>query len=168
MPDDEPAGTDRLRTQVEQYLRAHHTMTVATMGPTASNAGNAPHAASVFYAMDDSFRLVFLSKPSSLHGTHIGEVAPVAVTVSEDYQDWEMIRGVQLWGEARRLTGMAKTGALAVYLRRFPFVGDLLREPRTAGVSRNVAVYRIELQRAAFTDNTTGVFGRQVLELVVQ
>ena len=166
--DGEPARGDDLRAQVERYLRAHHTMTVATLGPTSAEAGNAPHAASVFYAMDDSFRLVFLSKPTSLHGTHIREAAPVAVTVSEDYQDWEKIQGVQLWGEARRLAGLAKAGALSVYLRRFPFVGDLLREPRMAEVSRNMGVYRIEPQRAAFTDNTTGVFGRWVLELMVQ
>jgi len=29
------------------------------------------HAASVFYAVDDGLRLVFLSKTSSLHGEHI-------------------------------------------------------------------------------------------------
>ncbi len=172
MPKEGAVGGDDLRAdlraQVERYLRAHHTMTVATLGPPASGAGNAPHAASVFYAMDDSFRLVFLSKPSSLHGTHIGEAAPVAVTVSEDYQDWEMIQGVQLWGEARRLTGAAKAKALALYLRRFPFVRDLLREPRMAEIVRSIAVYRIAPHRAAFTDNTTGVFGRRVLELVVE
>jgi uncharacterized protein YhbP (UPF0306 family) len=143
-------------------------MTVATLGAPTSGAGNAPHAASVFYAMDDSFRLVFLSKPSSLHGMHIGQAAPVAVTVSEDYQDWEMIQGVQLWGEAKRLTRAAKGGALAVYLRRFPFVRDLLREPRMAEIARSLGVYRITPQRVAFTDNTTGVFGRQVLDLVVE
>ncbi len=144
-------------------------MTVATLGPPAPGVmGNAPHAASVFYAMDDSFRLVFLSKPSSLHGSHIGKAALVAVTVSEDYHDWGMIQGVQLWGKARRLAGPAKAGALTVYLRRFPFVRDLLREPRMAEIARNVGVYRIEPQRAAFTDNTTGVFGRQVLELMVE
>jgi uncharacterized protein YhbP (UPF0306 family) len=163
-----PVGDD-LRAQVEGYLRAHHTMTVATLGPPAPGAtGNVPHAANVFYAMDDSFRLVFLSKPSSLHGSHIGKAAPVAVTVSEDYHDWEKIQGVQLWGEARRLAGTAKTGAIAVYLRRFPFVRDLLREPRMAEIARNIGVYRIEPRRAAFTDNTTGVFGRRALELVVE
>ena len=169
MPKEEAVVGGDLRARVEGYLRAHHTMTVATLGPPAAGAtGNVPHAASVFYAMDDSFRLVFLSKPSSLHGSHIGKVACVAVTVSEDYRDWEMIQGVQLWGEARRLAGPAKAGALAVYLRRFPFVRDLLREPRMGEIARNLGVYRIEPQRAAFTDNTTGVFGRQALELVVE
>ncbi len=148
-------------------------MTIATAGPASPGkigvpAGNTPHAASVFYAMDDSYRLVFLSKPTSLHGAHIGKVALVAVTVSEDYRDWEKIQGVQLWGEARLLTGAAKVRAMAVYVRRFPFVRELLREPRLAEVARTIGVYRVEPCRAAFTDNTTGVFGREVLELVVE
>lgn len=152
---------DDLRDRVERYLAAHHTMTIAT-------AGNTPHAASVFYAMDGSFGLVFLSKKTSLHATHIGRSAPVALTVSEDYSDWEAIQGVQLWGEARLLGGTAKAGALAAYIKRFPFVRDLLKQPRLADLVKGLGVYRVEPRRVAFTDNTTGVFGREVLELVIE
>lgn len=176
------ATASDLRDRVTRYLRAHHTMTVATVGPQAGAqgaapasapewggpAGNAPHAASVFYAMDESLRLVFLSKPSSIHGSHIGLSAPVAVTVSEDYGDWELIQGVQLWGEARLLSGAAKAAALALYLRHFPFVREMLDQPGLAAIVRGIGVYRVEPERAAFTDNTTGVFGREVLELVVE
>ena len=173
MREDRAVAKDDLRRRVERYLRAHHTMSIATVGPgvpgpTGAPTGNAAHAASVFYAMDDVFRLVFLSKPTSLHGEHIGKAAPVAVTVSEDYQDWEKIQGVQLWGEARLVTGAARVGAMALYVRRFPFVRELLQEPRLAELARTIGVYRIEPRRAAFTDNTTGVFGREILELVVE
>jgi len=168
---------------VAAYLREHHTMTVATVGPVdgvgleagaarkaaARDAGAfqplTPHAASVFYAVDDSLRLVFLSQPTSTHGLHIGKAAPVAVTVAEHYDDWERIQGVQLWGTATRVTGPAKAAAMAVYLRRFPFVADLVSQPRLAAAMRAVAVYRVEPERVAFTDNTTGVFGREILDL---
>ena len=153
---------DGLRTRAAEYLRAHHTMTIATY----DRSGNTPHAACVFYAVDESLRLVFLSKPTSVHGSHIGEWAPVAVTVTEDYRDWEMIQGVQLWGEARLLAGTAKAAALALYLRRFPFVKDILARPGLADLLRDMGVYRVVPSRAAFTDNTTGVFGREILELV--
>jgi uncharacterized protein YhbP (UPF0306 family) len=131
----------------------------------ATAEGIAPHAASVFYAVDDALRLIFLSKPTSTHGVHIGSGARVAVTVTEQYEDWESIQGVQLWGTARRLRGVTKTAAMAVYLRRFPFVRDLMNQPRLADAVRAIAVYRVEPERAAFTDNTTGVFGREVLDL---
>jgi uncharacterized protein YhbP (UPF0306 family) len=124
-----------------------------------------PHAASVFYAVDDDLRLVFLSKSASTHGLHIGKAAPVAVTVTEQYDDWEDIRGVQLWGVAKRVTGPAKIAPMAAYLRRFPFADDLLEQPRLAAAMRSISVYRVEPLRMAFTDNTTGVFGREILEL---
>jgi len=156
------SGKD-LRERVTRYLRAHHTMTIATVG----QPGGAPHAASVFYAMDDSLRLVFLSKPTSRHGLHIGQWAPVAVTVSEDYGEWELIQGVQLWGTARLLAGAAKAGAMALYLRRFPFVRGMLDQPGLAELIRGIGVYCVEPELAAFTDNTTGVFGRDLLELSI-
>jgi uncharacterized protein YhbP (UPF0306 family) len=155
-------------------------MTVATMGPlTGAGLGSAtisqgtaadlvslvPHAASVFYAVDDALRLIFLSSQTSTHGLHIGAEAPVAVTVTEQYGDWEQIQGVQLWGRARRLDGAARVAALAVYFLRFPFVPELLQQPKLAETVRKVAAYRVEPERVAFTDNTTGVFGREILDL---
>jgi uncharacterized protein len=171
-----------LRERVERYLRAHHTMTLATVGPAGgarpapasaargpeAAATPTPHAATVFYAVDDDLRLIFLSQPTSAHGSHIGRKAPVAVTVAAHYDDWALIQGVQLWGTARLLTGASKAAAMAVYLRRFPFVRDMMKQPHLAAIIRGIGVYRVEPQRVAFTDNTTGVFGREVLELVVE
>ena len=54
---------------------------------------------------------------------------------------------------------------MAVYLRRFPFVRELMQQPKLAETVRRIAVYRVEPERVAFTDNTTGVFGREVLDL---
>ena len=172
-----------LRSRVDRYLRAHHTMTIATMGPPPGAAPGrgedsvsgaaaqgcdgapVPHAASVFYAVDDSLRLIFLSDATSMHGLHIGAAAPVAVTVTEQYDDWEFIQGVQLWGTAKRVTGAAKVAAMAAYARRFPFVKDLMDQPRLAKAMLKVAAYRVTPERMAFTDNTTGIFGREILDL---
>jgi uncharacterized protein YhbP (UPF0306 family) len=151
---------DDLRARVDRYLHNHHTMTVATVGVPA-----VPHAASVFYAVDDAMRLIFLSSATSTHGLHIGNAGPVAVTVTEQYQDWELIQGVQLWGTAKRLERAAKLSALSVYFARFPFVPKLLEQPKLAGSVRNLAVFRVEPERVAFTDNSSGVFGREVLDL---
>ena len=172
--------TDDLRDRIRRYLRSHHTMTIATMGPLfaggspdvgggrltgAAPYAPAPHAASVFFAVDDALRPIFLSSVTSTHGLHIGAAAPVAVTVTEQYDDWELIQGVQLWGTAHRLDGAARVKALAVYFFRFPFVPELMEQPGLADTVRKVAVYRVEPDRVAFTDNTTGVFGREVLDL---
>ncbi len=153
--------SDGLHHRVADYLRAHHTMTIATTGPV----GDTPHAATVFYAVDGTLRLTFLSKTDSVHGSHIEEGTPVAVTVTEVYAEWEKIQGVQLWGDASLLSGGSKAAALALYLARFPFARDLLSQPIHADLMRDVGVYRVVPYRAAFTDNATGVFGREMLEL---
>jgi uncharacterized protein YhbP (UPF0306 family) len=127
-----------------------------------------PHAASVFYAVDTSLRLIFLSKPSSLHGAHIGDQGPVAVTIAEQYEDWEAIRGVQLWGEAHLLQGASRVAALAIYLARFPFVEEIVKRPEMMSLLKGIGVYRVAPCRWAFTDNTTGVFGREVLDIRVE
>jgi uncharacterized protein YhbP (UPF0306 family) len=158
-----PGDQSDLRARIAGYLRAHHTMTIAT---AAAGDGNAPHAAHVFYSVDDRLRLVFLSRPTSLHGQHIGKEAPVAVTVSEEYGEWQLIQGVQLWGRARLLGGVTKARALALYFGRFPFARELMNDAVRAPKLGDIGVYRVEPERAAFTDNTCGVFGRETLELV--
>lgn len=174
---------DDLRRRIATYLVSHHTMTVATVGPVPTQPPHPalpelpqaalpqspqraalPHAASVFYVADALLRLVFLSRPSSTHGLHIGRAAPVAVTVTEQYADWEIIQGVQIWGDARLLGGATRAAAMAAYVARFPFVVDLMKRRGPADLISGVGVYRITPQRFAFTDNTTGVFGREVLE----
>ncbi len=148
-------------------LHEHNTATIATLGPlpfSETASGPSVHAATVFYAADDRFRLVFLSKGSSIHGGHIRAGGAVAVTVAGRYDDWREIQGLQLWGSAEVLRGTARAGALVTYLRRFPFVRDLLADPRMARQLRDIEVFRVTPQRASLTDNTVGLFGREVLE----
>jgi len=151
-------------------------MTIATVGAASQASsewqggeeGNLPHAAAVFYAVDESLRLIFLSRPDSTHGAHISRNPKVAVTVCEDYENWQDIQGLQLWGEASLLKGSSRARALMVYLGRFPFVRDLMKRPGSIERLRNIGVYGIEPSAAAFTDNTTGVFGREVVRLMVE
>lgn len=150
-----------LRACVAEYLGSHHVMSIATTG----SEGNTPHSANVFYVIDDQMRLIFLSQTTSLHGRDIGQEASVAATVTEQYEDWHQIRGVQLWGTARLLGGAAKTGALARYMARFPFVRDVLADPKLVTRLKDTGVYRVEVDKAGFTDNTSGLFGRQTLDL---
>lgn len=171
----EAAGS--LHDRVIAHLRSHFTATVATVGASDDEAGTAdheagtvdhearePHAATVFYALDRRGRLIFLSKGDSRHGRHIGSGAPVAVTVAREYTDWREIQGVQLWGRAEPLRGVARARALAVYLTRFPFVSALLEDPGLAARLHGLEVYRVIPRRAALTDNRLGPFGREVLE----
>lgn len=151
-----------LRDRIATYLRAHHTMTLATAtcGPEGDPEA---HAASVFYAVDSRLRLVFVSKPTSRHGAQIVGGSRVAATVTEEAQEWQEIQGVQLWGRAEMLSGAARARGMALYLRRFPFVRDLLAQPGLAALAKELAVFRVIPEHFALTDNRTGFFGREVL-----
>jgi len=163
----EAEGRPGLYERVEDYVRSHHTLSLATMGHRYQDAEEEPlpHAATVFYAADHSLRLVFLSSEASRHAEHVAKVSAVAGTITGEHKDWKEIQGVQFWGEAGVLGGRVKVAALSVYVRRFPFVKGLLSKWKSGGKMRDLEVYRIQLERVAFTDNTTGLFGREILEL---
>lgn len=156
-----------LYERVDDYVRAHHALSLATMGHRLGDPGEEmlPHAATVFYAADRSLRLIFLSSSASRHAEHVEKTPLVAGTITGEHKDWKEIQGVQFWGEAAVLGGREKAGALSVYIRRFPFVEGLLSGWKSGGEIRGLEVFRIRLERVAFTDNTTGLFGREILEL---
>src|SRR5660397_36122 len=54
---------------------------------------------------------------------------------------------------------------LVLMVRETPRHLGLLSKWKSGGEMRDLEVYRIQLERVAFTDNTTGLFGREILEL---
>src|SRR4030095_14937722 len=107
---------DELRQQVLSYLEPHNTMTLGTC------SGDAPWAATVFYASDD-LCLYFFSVPDSRHCQNLAANPRVAVTVQEDYHDWRRIKGIQLEGTAILVDSMIeKAKAMAIYARKYPAV----------------------------------------------
>lgn len=139
---------DAARARALEYLRAHHVMTLATLG------GDGPWAAAVFYANDD-FRLVYLSSPSSRHSLNLARDRRVAVTVQEDYADWPGIKGVQLEGVVRELSGEAEKHARRLYGKKFPVVGRLSRAPASiVAAMAKIRWYEVVPARAWFVDNS--------------
>ncbi len=65
---------DELKGQILDYLRSHNTMTLATC------AGDAPWAATVFFASDD-LRLYFFSAPDSRHCQNLAVNSKIAGTI---------------------------------------------------------------------------------------
>lgn len=145
-------GTPRARAL--EYLRAHHVMTLATLGREG------PWAAAVFYANDD-FRLFYLSGLSSRHCLNLARDARVAVTVQEDYSDWPGIRGVQLEGVVREISGEDEKRARSLYGKKFPVVGKLSQAPASiVAAMAKVRWYEVVPARVWFIDNAVA-FGHR-------
>lgn len=162
--------SEELRRKVLDYLRGHHVLTLATVGP------DGPAAASLFYACNDALNLYFLSDPASQHCVNLEANPRVAVTVHGDQSDWRQIQGVQLWGTAGQVTNPHELRhALATYTSRFPFVGEMMRSlsvlspqgessPELAGRLRAARLYRITPQRVRWIDNTMGFAHKEEFE----
>lgn len=132
------------------FVSRHHVMTLATAGP------DGPWAAAVFYA-SDGFRLWFLSRPGTRHGMAIEADPRVAATIQDQPEDWRTIQGIQLEGEARRLTGAGAAAAMARYLRRFHRISA---DRSLAAALAEIAIYELRPTRVFFVDNRVG-FGHR-------
>jgi uncharacterized protein YhbP (UPF0306 family) len=153
---------DELRQQVLNYLETHNTMTLGTC------SGDMPWAATVFYASDD-LRLYFFSVPDSRHCQNLAANSRVAVTVQEDYKDWQRIKGIQLEGTAVLVDSIIeKAKAMAVYARKYPEVIKLFTNPASGVFHKaflKVKFYCVVPQKLFFIDNEQGFGKRQELAI---
>jgi uncharacterized protein len=153
---------NELKQQVLSYLEMHNTMTLGTC------SGDVPWAATVFYASDD-LRLYFFSVPDSRHCQNLAVNPRVAVTVQEDYHDWQRIKGIQLEGTAILVDSMIeKAKAMAVYARKYPEVIKLFTNPASGVFYKaflKVKFYCVIPEKVFFIDNEQGFGKRQ--ELVI-
>lgn len=142
------------RTDALAYLASHHVMTLATTGPAG------PWAAAVFY-VNDGFTLTFLSSPGTRHATDLAANRRCGAAIHEDYSDWTTIKGIQLEGVVRQLTGTDRLSAIARYAKKFDIVRpDRAPELIKAALDR-VAWYELVPDHCYLIDNAAG-FGKRV------
>ncbi len=110
------------RKRIEDFLRHHTTMSLATVNPEGL-----PQSAAVFYATDEHLNLYFLSGPNSRHGCNLKHNPRAAVTIHADGQAWQEIRGLQIEGTVNWVAGLGQTARAAkVYAARFDFLKGVL------------------------------------------
>ncbi len=150
-----------LRAEIEAFLAAWHTLALATVAEDGS-----AHAASLLYA-PDGLGLVWTSDPRSRHSQYLDARPRVTATVAPDYSDFAAIRGLQMAGEAVRLSGpmeMARAGALLT--TRYLFLAKLSGAPAVLRAAWDKAsFYRFKPSRITLIDNTRG-FGHKATLLV--
>jgi uncharacterized protein len=145
-----------LRRQVLTYLQTHHTLTLATVRLEG------PWAAALFYVNDD-FDLYWLSDPHTRHSENIARTHRAAVTIQEDYRDWQMIQGIQMEGSAEQVGPLAEAlHPMGLYVAKYPFLENWRNPPPTlARALRPARMYRFRPSRVWFVDNARGLGNRQ-------
>ena len=150
-----------LRAEIQAFLAAHHTMSLATV-----DEEGAPHAANLLY-VPDGLVLYWMSDTETRHSRHI-EVRPrVTATVAPDYSDFSMIRGLQIFGTARRLAGGESLATAGRMVSRYGFLAKLASGPPALRAAfEKAGFYSLEPARITLIDNTKGFGHKETLELV--
>ncbi len=151
---------DALRAEIDGFLTAHHTASLATVDDQGM-----PHAANVLYALD-GLVLYWMSDKETRHSRHL-EVRPrVTATVAPDYADFRLIRGVQMFGRARRLAGDASLAAARRMVSRYGFLAELANGPAALRAAfEKAGFYCLEPDRITLIDNTQRFGHKETLEL---
>lgn len=150
---------DDLSARIESFLDAHHVMTLATVGDVGA------HAASLMYARR-GFTLFWTSDPKTRHSVHLERDARVTATVAPDYNDFRVIRGLQVAGRARRLAGVDGEAARMALVARYAFLAELAAgPPKLKAAFEQAGFYALEPERITLIDNTRGFGQKETLAL---
>jgi uncharacterized protein YhbP (UPF0306 family) len=150
-----------LRADIEAFLASHHTVSLATVDDVG-----APHAANVLY-VPDGMALYWMSDPQSRHSLHIDARQRVTATVAPDYADFGKIRGLQIFGSARRIAGEQELAlARQRMVSRYAFLAELAGGPPALRAAfEKAGFYCLEPARVTLIDNTQGFGHKETLEL---
>jgi uncharacterized protein YhbP (UPF0306 family) len=130
----------------------------------ATVADGAVHAASLMFAVEDC-SLIWTSDPDALHSLAIARNARVAATVAPDYEDFRLIRGLQIAGRAHRLGDAGEAAHAGELLRRrFQFLRELQSAALRAAIDK-AAYYRLDPDTITLIDNTRGFGSKRTLRI---
>ncbi len=152
--------TQDLSGRIAAFLDLYHVMSLATSGPDGA------HAANLFYVRD-GLSLFWVSDADTRHSRDLEANPRVAATIAPDYTDFAAIRGVQMHGEARRVSEIAQRARiLLLMVRRYPFLGRLAEAPAALRAAyERIPVYQLTPADIVLIDNTKGFGHKETLAL---
>lgn len=111
--------TSSLRQDILDIIAQGQDMTLATVRPDG-----APQATTVSYA-SDGLSIFFGCGEGSQKARNLAHDPRVSLTINLPYEDWGQIRGVSVFGRARRLSeAEALSRAADAFLAKFPEVAQ--------------------------------------------
>lgn len=111
--------THPLMAEIFEILASAQDMTVATVRPDG-----APQATTVSFA-SDGLTLFLGCGEDSQKARNLAADPRVSLTINLPYRDWSQIRGLSIFGSARRIAeGEALSRAATAFLTKFPEVAQ--------------------------------------------
>jgi uncharacterized protein len=155
---------EELESTVIQFMDGLTTMTLAC------SLNDEPWTSPVYYARR-GFDLIFFSSKSSRHSLAFRENPKAAASIYGECSNWKDIRGLQMKGRVDVVDSpLALAKATATYLKRYPFVRDILNGSMGIGSGMakkmtRVALYVFRPTDIHYLDNAIGFGVRWKLEI---
>ena len=148
-----------LRGAIVSYLDAHRHCALATVTPE----GNA-HVSTVSY-VNQGLEIYFMTDPGSRKAKNIESCPNIAMAVTEDYLDWDDIRGIHLSGTVEWIKDDAELQkAQRTFADKFPQVHQYLQA--TYGVTMDIIPFlKVTPKEIDYLDYSKGFNHWDTLEL---
>ncbi|MTV49302.1 hypothetical protein GJ688_09960 [Heliobacillus mobilis] len=149
------------RQLAEAIIDQHNAMTLAIV-----DGEGFPWLAPVYYVHKD-FHFYFFSDPASRHAsvlslTEEDQSVPASAAIYNDPDDYRHIRGLQMKGCLKRVTGRGdRARVMTAFGLRFSFFARFLQEPRLLKSLQKNELYQFSAQELWITDNSRLGFGRR-------
>lgn len=108
----------KLFQAVRNYLKTNRLMTLGT------SYKNRPWSATVFFAFDDDFNILFFSREDTRHCQNIKKNKFVSVAINQDWGKPGLIKGLQITGIASRISKNQREKFYSLYCARFPWAAE--------------------------------------------
>lgn len=155
---------EKLRLDVKAFLDAHTVMSLTLGGAHALSM--APHVVSLMYVADDWCRLYWVSSPDSIHSKQIGDGAPAAIAIADQFDDFTSIHGLQLSGTADPIADpLMRRRAKALMAERYAFLAETGAGSEVGRRFAAAGIYRFDPSEIVLIDNRRTFGDKRVLHL---
>ncbi len=106
-------------------------LTAQSLGAMSSTRDGKAHINTAYFAVSNNVTLYYLSPPRDTHSRYIEENPSVAIALWKQPEEWATnLHGIQLFGTCEKLSvGAELISAMSLYLKQFPAVKCIIKEP---------------------------------------
>ena len=136
-------------------LRDNNLLTLSTI------QGNCPYSCSAYYIFDKNMNLYIWTEEKSTHSKNIKINSKVAVNIADTSQKMGAnLKGLQMLGRAKIVSGTELIKAGTLYLKRFPNISKYIKEVKDfVSDEFESAIYKIEIEKIKVLDEES--FGKE-------
>lgn len=124
------------------------------LGAMSSVHNGQPHINTAYFVPSNDLTLYFLSPPDDRHSLFVKENPSVAIALWKHPEEWGInLHGVQLFGTCEKLgIGTELVSAMSLYLKRFPAVQCIIKEPGKIMDGVNSRLYAVRVSSIKLLD----------------